>query len=253
MSRSASAPPLLEWRGVRKAFGAASVLEGFDLTVRAGEALAILGGSGSGKSVALRHAIRLVRPDAGSMHVDGRDLAGLGDAELLEVRRRVAMVFQGGALFDSMSVGENVAFGIREREPGLPPEELARRAEAALALVQLPGISAMAPSSLSGGMKKRVALARALAVRPEAVLYDEPTTGLDPVTTAHVNRMIRDLHERLAVTSIVVTHDVASALFVADRIVYLRRGGIAFDGTAEEARERPSRELAAFMRGEESG
>lgn len=242
--------PFIEWRSVHKAFEATRVLENFSLAVAAGESLVILGASGSGKSVALRHVIGLVRPDRGQVIVDGRDVTGLDDDELQGVRRRVGMVFQGGALFDSMTVAENVAFGLSEHARDMSQGDVAARVEECLSLVQLPGVGALLPSSLSGGMRKRVALARALAVGPEAVLYDEPTTGLDPVTTAHVNRLIRDLQRRLEVTSIVVTHDVASALVVADRICFLREGRLAFDGTVEEARSRPTPELRAFMRGE---
>ena len=240
---------LIRWQGVKKAFGATRVLDGFDLAVRAGESVAILGASGSGKSVALRHVIGLVRPDAGDVLVAGESVASLPEERLGAVRRRVAMVFQGGALFDSLSVGENVAYGLREQQRRPPEAEIAARVAECLAVVQLPGTEALAPSSLSGGMRKRVALARALAVSPEAVLYDEPTTGLAPVTSTRVNELIRDLQRRLGVTSVVVTHDVASALFVADRVVYLRDGRVAFDGTAEDARKRPTGELAAFMAG----
>lgn len=244
--------PLIEWRGVRKSFGGREVLRGFNLAIQPGESVAILGGSGTGKSVALRHVVGLVAPDAGRVLVEGQDLGEADELGLLEVRRRVAMVFQGGALFDSMSVAENVAFGLREHRRQLGETDVSRRVEEVLELVDLGGAGGRMPASLSGGQAKRVALARALAVGPEAVLYDEPTTGLDPVTTARVNRLIRDLQRRLAVTSVVVTHDVESALQVADRIVHLVNGCAAFDGSTQDARACPSPELAAFMRGEES-
>lgn len=249
---AAASSALIEWRGVHRSFGEKVVLRGLDLRVRAGESVAILGGSGTGKSVALRHVIGLVQPDSGSLLVDGRDVWEMDEDSLRSVRRRIAMVFQGGALFDSLDVGENVAFGLRVHRRELGEEAIAGRVAEVLALVDLAGIERLAPSELSGGMRKRVALARALAVGPEAILYDEPTTGLDPVTTMRVNRLIRDLQERLSVTSIVVTHDVGSAFHVADRIVYLREGRVAWDGSVGQARTSPSPALAAFMAGEES-
>jgi len=242
----------LSWRGVHLAFGQKQVLRGFDLEVSAGESLVILGSSGSGKSVALRHLVGLVRPDRGQVLVEGRDLGLLDEAGLLEVRRHVAMVFQGGALFDSMDVAENVAFGLREHRPEMPPGDVAARVAEVLDLVALAGTERLFPSDLSGGMRKRVALARALAVGPRAVLYDEPTTGLDPVNTRRINALIRQLQRRLGVTSVVVTHDVESALAVADRLVFLRDGRVAWDGSTEQARRSPPPELAAFMAGEES-
>jgi phospholipid/cholesterol/gamma-HCH transport system ATP-binding protein len=246
------ARPLIEWRDVHVSFGPKAVLAGLSLAVAPGESVVILGASGTGKSVALRSVIGLVRPDRGAVLVDGQDLRALDERGLLAVRRRLAMVFQGSALFDSMDVGANVGFGLEENFPATPREKVAARVAEVLALVDLPGTERLMPSSLSGGMKKRVALARALAVGPEAVLYDEPTTGLDPMTASRVNRLIRDLRARLAVTSVVVTHDVASALLVAERVVLLQGGRIAFDGPVEQARSAPPPALRAFMAGEES-
>lgn len=241
--------PFIAWRHVVKSFGDQAVLQGFSLDVAAGESVAILGASGSGKSVALRHVIGLVSPDSGSVIVGGIDVTAMSEDALRAVRTRVGMVFQGGALFDSMTVGENVRFALDDHAATMSDADKAARVAECLALVQLPGIENAMPASLSGGMKKRVALARTLAGRPEALLYDEPTTGLDPVTTAHVNRVIRDLQARLRVTSVIVTHDVPSALAVADRIVFLESGRVAWDGSVEDARARPSAALAAFMRG----
>ena len=243
--------PLLEWRDVHVAFGEKRVLCGFDLSVSAGESVVILGPSGVGKSVSLRLAIGLLLPDSGEVRVDGAALSSCGDEQIRDIRRRLAMVFQGGALFDSLTVGENVAFGLRERRPQPSEEDLAERVREVLGLVGLEGVEDLLPASLSGGMRKRVSLARSLALGPEAILHDEPTTGLDPVMTSRVNRLIRDLQERLGVTSIVVTHDVGSAMAVADRIVFLSGGRVAFDGSVAEAREAPSPELAAFLAGEE--
>lgn len=241
----------LAWRGVRKAFGPKVVLRDFTLEARPGEALVILGASGSGKSVALRHLVGLTRPDAGEVLVDGRDISSWSERELLAVRRRVAMVFQGGALFDSMTVGENVAFGIHEHDRERPAADVAARVAEVLSLVGLPGTEPLFPASLSGGMRKRVALARALAVGPSAILYDEPTAGLDPVTANKVNQLVRTLQRTLGVTSIVVTHDITSAFHVADRMAYLRDGSLVFDGSVEEARTAPPPLLAAFLAGEE--
>jgi phospholipid/cholesterol/gamma-HCH transport system ATP-binding protein len=232
------------------AFGSQRVLAGFDLAVGRGETVVVLGPSGVGKSVALRLAVGLLRPDRGRVLLDGRDVLEGAERALLDVRRRLAMLFQGGALFDSMTVGENVAFGLLERRPRPPWPVVRDRVAEVLELVDLPGIEDRLPSSLSGGMRKRVALARALAVGPEAILYDEPTTGLDPVTTTRVDRLVRDLQRRLGVTSVVVTHDVDSAFAVADRIAFLQEGRVAFDGSVEEARLRPPPELDAFIRGE---
>ena len=243
--------PLLEWRDVHVAFGPKRVLTGFDLCVAAGESVVILGPSGVGKSVSLRLPIRLLRPDAGEVLVDGLDVAEARPGELAEIRRRVAMVFQGGALFDSLTVGQNVGFALREGRPLPTDEALEARVEEVLGLVGLEEVQALLPSSLSGGMQKRVALARALAVGPEVILYDEPTTGLDPVNAGRVNRLIRKLQRELGTTSVVVTHDVESAFAVGDRIAFLAGGRIVFDGPAELARRDPPPELGAFLRGEE--
>lgn len=215
-----SAPCNIRFRGVRKAFGPSEVFADLTLDVTAGETLTILGASGSGKSVLLKLLIGLLKPDAGSIVFDGRELVPLGEEELLPVRRRVSMLFQGGALFDSLSVGENVAYPLREHFKLTEPEIAARVAEK-LALVGLPGIAALRPASLSGGMKKRVALARAIAADPEVILYDEPTTGLDPINTRRINELILSLNERLRVTSLVVTHDLPSAYMISDRIAML--------------------------------
>ena len=244
------AAPIFEIHDLRKSYGAKEVLSGLDCEVGRGECLVILGRSGSGKSVTLRLLIGLDPPDGGSIRYDGQELVGLTERELLPVRRRVAMLFQSGALFDSMSVFDNLAFPLREHQATSEPE-LAHRVAELLDLVQLPGIEAKLPSDLSGGMKKRVALARALALEPETLLFDEPTTGLDPMTSASIARLIRETRERLRTTVIVVTHDLALTRNVADRIAFLDQGRFRFQGTLAEADASADPLLAAFLSGSE--
>jgi phospholipid/cholesterol/gamma-HCH transport system ATP-binding protein len=242
--------PLIDIRDLRKSYGARSVLAGLDLQIERGECLVILGRSGSGKSVTLRLLIGLDPPDSGSIRYDGRELVGLSERELLPVRRRIAMLFQGGALFDSMSVFDNLAFPLREHR-AIDEDGIALRVAELLALVHLPGIEAKLPSDLSGGMKKRVALARALALEPETLLFDEPTTGLDPMTSASIARLIRETRERLRTTVIVVTHDLALTRAVADRIAFLDQGRFRFQGSLVEADASTDPLLAAFLAGRE--
>jgi phospholipid/cholesterol/gamma-HCH transport system ATP-binding protein len=236
--------------GVRKAFGDKRVYEGLDLQVRRGETLAVIGPSGIGKSVLLKLIIGLHRPDAGRIVVGDVDVTRMDEAELREVRRKAAMLFQGAALFDSMSVGDNVAYGLHEHYRW-PEDKVAARVAECLAAVGLPGIEAMRPADLSGGMKKRVGLARALAPGPEIILYDEPTTGLDPTNTRRINELIVSLQKKLGVTSIVITHDMDSALAVADRVALLSGGKIALIADGPEARSNPPAALERFMNGEE--
>jgi len=242
--------PLFEIRDLRKRYGARVVLAGLDFTVERGECLVILGRSGSGKSVTLRLLVGLDPPDSGSIRFDGREIAGLAERELLPVRRRVAMLFQGGALFDSMNVFDNLAFPLREYGT-LTASELVGRVAQLLALVGLPGVEEKSPADLSGGMKKRVALARALALEPEALLFDEPTTGLDPMSSAAIARLIRETRERLHTTVVVVTHDLALARGVADRIALLDGGRFRFLGTLAEAQSSDDPLLADFLAGRE--
>lgn len=233
---------------VHKRFGANAVLRGVSLAVRPRETVVILGGSGSGKSVTLRLVIGLMAPDRGDVQVEGQSVPRLRDDGLREVRRRVGFLFQSGALFDSMDVFENIAFPLREESWDEP--RVAERVAEVLGLVELdPAVGALDPSELSGGMRKRVALARAIAVAPHAMLYDEPTTGLDPVTSAAINQLIRALQSRLGMTSIVVTHDIRTAFEVADRIAFLHRGQLRFVGTVDEARATTDEVLAAFLAG----
>ena len=239
--------PIIEFKRVLKTYSSHRVLDEVDLTVRRGEVLVILGGSGSGKSVSLRHMNGLEQPDSGEVWVDGGEVSRLPEEELVAVRKKVGMLFQGGALFDSMTVFENIAFALREHTRW-SEEQITARVGEVLGFVNLGrDVEQLLPSSLSGGMKKRVSLARTVALKPEILLYDEPTTGLDPVTGMTINRLIVDLNERLATTSVVVTHDIVSALFVADRIAFLQNGRFVFIGTPEEARASEVPDLHAFL------
>ena len=233
---------------VEKGFGPKKVLRGVNLAVSRGETVVVLGGSGSGKSVLLRHAVGLFRPDAGQIFVDGVDISEIEEDELIETRKKVGMLFQSGALFDSMTVRENVSFALFEHTDW-SDERILARAEEVLHLVELEGVLDLMPSDLSGGMRKRVALARAIALAPAAILYDEPTTGLDPITANTINHLIRSLQKRLGVTSIVVTHDIHSAFTVGDRIAFLHEGRILFHGTTAEARSAQEPLLRNFLQG----
>ena len=252
--QTAAAPsdsPIVEFRDVCKSFGRKAVLDHVDLTIYRGEVVVILGGSGTGKSVSLRQMNGLDHPDAGRVIVDGEDITDLAEEELGGVRRKVGMLFQSGALFDSMTVFENVAFALREHTQ-MSEEEIAARVVEVLGFVNLGrDVLRLLPSSLSGGMRKRVSLARTIALEPAVLLYDEPTTGLDPVTSMTINRLIKGLNERLGTTSVVVTHDITSALFVADRIAFLKNGRFAFIGSPEEAKASSVPELKAFLHAEE--
>ena len=219
-------------RGLVKRFGARAVLDGIDLDVHAGETVVLLGRSGTGKSVLLKHAIGLLRADGGTLEVMGTDVTR-ADADAWNlVRRDVAMVFQGGALFDSMTVGENIALGLHHQRR-FSPAEIDAEVGHSLAVVGLADTVALKPSSLSGGMRKRVGIARAIALKPRLLLYDEPTSGLDPVTSDVINRLILRLQKELGASAIVVTHDMASARFVGDRIAMLHEGKMIFDGPVD--------------------
>ena len=234
--------------GVEKSFGGHPVLRGIDLEVLRGETLVVLGGSGTGKSVLLRHAIGLMRPDAGEVWVEDTEVSRLDEEDLVEARKKVGMLFQGGALFDSMDVFENVAFPLREHTD-FDEEGIRRRVLETLGLVELEGVERKMPSELSGGMKKRVALARSIALEPRGILYDEPTTGLDPIIAMTINALIRSMQKRLSVTSVVVTHDIHSARVVGDRIAFLDEGKIRFVGDFESACRSGDQRLKAFLAG----
>jgi phospholipid/cholesterol/gamma-HCH transport system ATP-binding protein len=238
--------PFIHYEGIEKAFGSNRVLRGVDLPVYEGETVVVLGGSGSGKSVLLKHTIGLLRPDAGKVYVEGQEVSGLSEDEFLPVRKKVSMLFQAGALFDSMNVMENVAYGLREHTD-LSEAQIRERVSEVLAHVELPGVEELMPVELSGGMRRRVALARAIALRPRGLLYDEPTTGLDPLLGQAINKLIRHLQKVLKVTSIVVTHDILSARVVADRIAWLSEGRMEFVGTLREAMGSGSETLRRFL------
>jgi phospholipid/cholesterol/gamma-HCH transport system ATP-binding protein len=233
---------------LRKSFEEKDVLRGVNLEIRRGETVVVLGGSGSGKSVLIRHTIGLHRPDSGEVWVDGVRIDEFEEERLIDTRKKVGMLFQAGALFDSMTVEENVAYALREHTHRTE-ERIRERVREVLAHVELERVEELMPADLSGGMRKRVALARSIALAPRAVLYDEPTTGLDPITANTINQLICGLQRRLGITSIVVTHDIHSAFTVGDRVAFLHEGTIAFDGTVAEARETTQPLLRNFLQG----
>jgi len=239
---------LIEFRGVKKAFGPKVVYRDLNLDIRRGESLTIIGGSGVGKSVMIKMLIGLLRPDAGDIFFDGQEISRLSEKDFAPIRRRIAMLFQGAALFDSMSVFENVAYGLREHFD-MSEAEIADRVAESLGYVGMEGSEDMWPSDLSGGMKKRVGLARAVAIRPDVILYDEPTTGLDPVNVTRINELILHLKNQLEYTSVVVTHDMSTVFTVSDRVAMVYGGGIVFEGTQEELRTTPEPHVRDFVEG----
>jgi phospholipid/cholesterol/gamma-HCH transport system ATP-binding protein len=241
---------LVHFRGVHKQFGPKVVYSGLDLEIRRGETITVMGPSGSGKSVMLKMLIGLLKPDAGRIDFDGADVAAMEADALTEVRRRIAYLFQGAALFDSLSVGENVAYGLREQFwKTMTDQEIQSRVEHSLGLVSLAGIEGMRPSDLSGGMKKRVGLARTLALQPEVILYDEPTTGLDPINTARINHLIVGIQRTLKLTSVVVTHDMGTAFSVSDRLAILGKGRVIMIGTKDDFRNTNNQYVRDFIEG----
>jgi phospholipid/cholesterol/gamma-HCH transport system ATP-binding protein len=237
----------VEFRDVNKAYGNKQVLRGADLKVYRGEVLVILGGSGSGKSVTLRHMLGLEAPDSGRVIVEDEDITDHPEEELYRVRKKFGMLFQSGALFDSMTVFENVAFPLREHTE-MSEDEIGRAVKEKLGLVNLPNTEQLMPVDLSGGMRKRVGLARSIVLDPKMILYDEPTTGLDPITAQKINELIIDLQSKLNVTSVVVTHDIQSAFSVGDRIAFLNKGVFEWVGTMEEARSSEHPVLREFLK-----
>ena len=224
---------MIEIQKLTKKFNNNLVLNKLSLDVATGQTCVIIGRSGCGKSVLLKHIVGLLIPDNGRVLVEGKDVAGLKELELVALRAKISMVFQGGALFDSMDVSENVGFSLLEHTR-MSKKEISGRVEEALSLVGLGGIGNLMPSELSGGMKKRVALARAICIKPEIILYDEPTTGVDPITADTINALIRSLHDKLKVTSLVVTHDMRSAYHIADKIAMMYKGRIILEGAPKQ-------------------
>jgi len=244
----AKAPVLVEIKNLRKTFGTQEVLKGLTLNVHRGETLVIIGRSGGGKSVLLKHILGLIPADSGSIRLDGEEICGLPERRLGLIRRKIGMLFQEGALFDSFNVAENVAFPLFEH--GLKDRQaIFERVRDALKDVDLDAHMAKMPSNLSGGMRKRVALARAIVSRPAIILYDEPQSGLDPVITDSINLLIRRLQEKYQITSIVVTHDMKSAYQIGDRIAYYRDGNIYFLGTPDELRANSDPIIQDFIQG----
>jgi phospholipid/cholesterol/gamma-HCH transport system ATP-binding protein len=242
---------VISLRDVHKAFGPKVVLDGFTLDVHDKETMVIIGFSGSGKSVAIKHIVGLLQPDVGDVIVDGLHVPELNGAELAELRAHIGYVFQFAALFDSMSIGDNIAMGLRKRGT-LTEEEIVHRVEEALEMVDLPGISELFPAQLSGGMRKRVGIARAIALRPKYLLYDEPTTGLDPVTTAVIDDLMMRMQRQLGVTAVIITHDMRSAYTVGTRIAMLYEGKVQQVGTVDEIRNTTDPIVRQFIEGRAS-
>ena len=243
---------IVRLRGVAKAFDRKPVLAGLDLDIARGETLVVIGRSGCGKSVMLKHITGLIRPDAGEIFFEGEDITRFSRKKLFQMRMHFGMLFQGAALFDSLSVGENVALPLRTHTP-LGEDEIRRKVCGTLELVGLADVYDRSPAEMSGGMKKRVGLARAVVMDPAIVLYDEPTTGLDPIMADVINELIRALQRELRITSVVVTHDIKSAYKVADRIAMLHEGTIIHSGTPEEVRGSTNPVLRQFVEGSAQG
>lgn len=240
--------PFLAVSDLRKSMGTQEVLRGVDLEIKRGECVVILGQSGEGKSVLLKHLIGLIAPDSGSIRIDGEEIVGLSERRLNPVRRKLGVLFQDGALFDSMTVAENVAFPLRER--GIRDlDTLLAKVRAALEVVGLEAHMEKMPINISGGMRKRVALARAIVTRPECIFYDEPTSGLDPIVADSIDHLIRRLQRKFDITSVVVTHDMKSMFHIADRVAYLRGGRIYFYGTPDEIRASSDPQIQNFLEG----
>lgn len=246
-ARPAAGAELIRFEDLHIAFGSKHVFDGLNLSVMEGEILTVMGASGIGKSVLLKCLIGLLYPDQGRVVFEGQDLSDFTEDDFLQVRRRVAMVFQGAALFDSLSVGENIAYPIREHFPTTPESEIQKKVAHKLELINLPGIEAMKPSDLSGGMRKRVGLARAIAIDPEVILWDEPTTGLDPISSRSIDKLILSMKSKLGCTSIVVTHDIDSAFGVSDRIAMIAKKKITQVGTVEQMRTSSQPEVRSFF------
>ncbi len=243
---------MIEIKAVHKSFAGHPVLNGVNLSIEKGETMVIIGQSGGGKSVLLKHIVGILKPDEGEIRVNGVDISRLSSHDLNMMRRRFGMLFQGAALFDSLTVGENVSFALR-RYTSLDEKTIREKIREKLAMVGLRDIEDIKPAELSGGMKKRVGLARAIAMEPEVVFYDEPTTGIDPIMADAINNLIVDLHNKLKITSIAVTHDMTSAYKIADRIAMLYQGVIIGVGTPEEIKNTSNPIIRQFVYGEANG
>jgi phospholipid/cholesterol/gamma-HCH transport system ATP-binding protein len=243
---------MIEIQHLSKRFNNNLVLNELSLNVQTGQTCVIIGRSGCGKSVLLKHIVGLLVPDEGKVLIQGKEVGKLKELELVALRSKISMVFQGGALFDSMDVADNVGFSLLEHTR-LSRKEISERVEESLFLVGLGGIGNLMPSELSGGMKKRVALARAICIRPEIILYDEPTTGVDPITGDSINELIRSLHDKLQVTSLVVTHDMKSAYHIADKIAMMYKGKIILEGTPGQIQKTQDPIVHQFINGLSKG
>lgn len=240
---------MIEVRDIEKRFGEQRVLDKVSFSIATGESVAIIGRSGAGKSVLLKLLVGLMKPDAGELLIEGQDLVPLSERELLAVRSRFGMLFQGAALFDSLNVSGNVAFPLRG-DRGLTPDEIADRVAEVLRVVELPGIEEKMPAELSGGMKKRVGLARAIVHRPEIILYDEPTTGLDPMSADCIDQLMMRINEKFNATTIAVTHDMRTTRRIGSRILYLHGGRIYLDDSAENVFNSTDPVVSRFINGE---
>jgi len=248
MPNTSQEEPFIKVRGLHKSFGSNKVLHGVDAEVYRGETLVLLGGSGGGKSVLLKHMIGLLTPDQGEIWVEGNSLAGQTERQVGKVRQKIGMMFQGGALFDSMTVAQNIGFPLIER--GMKDiDEVNRRVDEVLEIVKLSGQQSKMPSELSGGMRKRVALARAIVDRPSCVLYDEPHAGLDPITADSIDHLMRHLQRDFGMTNVIITHEMRSVFRVADRVIFMKKGLIYWQGTPSEMKQSEDPELQNFLIG----
>lgn len=237
---------MIEIKDLKKKFGSKNVLNGVNLKINKAETLVIIGRSGCGKSVLLKHIIGLLKPDSGSVFIEGKNISEMNEKEMYKIRKQFGFLFQGAALFDSMDVEENIGLALKENTE-MSKNDIAQIVSEKLEMVGLPNIQKMKPSDLSGGMKKRVSLARSLATDPEYILYDEPTTGLDPVMSDQIDELIKELANKLKVTSVVVTHDIFSVYDVADRVVMMHEGKIYFEGTPKELTETDDKIIRDFL------
>jgi len=240
----------VSFREVYKSFEGKPVHRGVNLDIFNREILTLVGGSGQGKSVLLKEIMGLLKPDAGAIFLDGHDVTQMTESQLQEVRRNVAMVFQGSALFDSLNVRDNVAYGLRERNRRMPEPDVSKIVAEKLEMVDLPGTELLMPAELSGGMKKRIALARALALEPAIILYDEPTTGLDPANVRRINSLIQKMRDTIGVTSVMVTHDMMSVQAITDRVALLDHGQIIAVGTWSEMEQSDNPRVRQFLEGD---